>query len=364
MVTWTSPVVRDTTPCTAGRSPAKSPWPRFLFARLRGGSAGSACLLPFFPRVLVHLVGLVHRPIQLRALVVPPEDGVLELAPEGEQPSRVALEFLGELACRDPLEKAAHNEHELAQRALAPVEQRAGEDVENLAARLAVEEREVGAPQGMNRDALAQAALGAGWTIGAQNGLEPAVALALGKKVGDGEDEGQGRETSGDWRASARRTPPRIDANNVNHILRTKSPDLLVLLATVFQCVVALVVLGFWFGPSLVRRKKYMAAAKSVSNDEFCGVIGVAGPMQKTALEERAWIAKQFGLPTDQLSPHTLMGDLIELVDPVEQSFVTEDILERYDLVRLLTTSGGTLPQLSVRDCVLRVIDTPRSSTA
>src|ERR1700757_5000318 len=47
---------RPTTPAIGGRSVAKVPCPLRPLARRRGGSMGSSCGIPFFPRVLVHLV--------------------------------------------------------------------------------------------------------------------------------------------------------------------------------------------------------------------------------------------------------------------------------------------------------------------
>src|SRR5436305_801519 len=55
-VSLTRPLSRPTTPQIGGRSLAYVPWPRRLFARRRGGSPGSRCGSPFFPRVLVRLV--------------------------------------------------------------------------------------------------------------------------------------------------------------------------------------------------------------------------------------------------------------------------------------------------------------------
>src|SRR5439155_17550511 len=67
----TRPVSRPATPRTGGRSPAQVPWPRFLLARRRGGSGGSRCRTPFFPRVLVQLVGLGHPVGQRRGVLGP-----------------------------------------------------------------------------------------------------------------------------------------------------------------------------------------------------------------------------------------------------------------------------------------------------
>src|SRR5262249_46285764 len=52
------PLSRPTAPAIGTRSLSQVPWPRTLFARRRGGSSGSVCGTPFFPRILIHLVGL------------------------------------------------------------------------------------------------------------------------------------------------------------------------------------------------------------------------------------------------------------------------------------------------------------------
>src|SRR5258707_5406203 len=54
MRTWA--VLRPTTPTTGGRSFSKVPRPRRLLARRRGGSSTSGCGVPFFPRILEHLI--------------------------------------------------------------------------------------------------------------------------------------------------------------------------------------------------------------------------------------------------------------------------------------------------------------------
>src|SRR5437764_15441723 len=74
------PLSRPTTPQTGGRSLSQVPWPRTLFARRRGGSSGSLCGTPFFPRVLVGLVGLQHLIIQRHPVPVP-EGQVLQPVP-------------------------------------------------------------------------------------------------------------------------------------------------------------------------------------------------------------------------------------------------------------------------------------------
>src|SRR5215469_17699531 len=79
----TSPDSRPTTPAIGGRSVAKVPWPRRLLARRRGGSSGSSCGMPFFPRVLVHLIGLDHRVVQ-RVAVQTDAGALLESVPQGQ----------------------------------------------------------------------------------------------------------------------------------------------------------------------------------------------------------------------------------------------------------------------------------------
>src|SRR5271157_4756048 len=59
--THSRPLVRPTAAGTAGRSVSQVLWPLAWFARRLGGSSGSVCGTPFFPRVLVHLVGLGRR---------------------------------------------------------------------------------------------------------------------------------------------------------------------------------------------------------------------------------------------------------------------------------------------------------------
>src|SRR5258708_27368613 len=54
MRTWA--VLRPTTPTRGGRSFSKVPRPCRLLARRRGGSSTSGCGVPFFPRILEHLI--------------------------------------------------------------------------------------------------------------------------------------------------------------------------------------------------------------------------------------------------------------------------------------------------------------------
>src|SRR3954451_3121989 len=108
----TSPDSRPTTPAIGGRSVAKVPWPRRLLARRRGGSSGSSCGTPFFPRILVHLVGLDD--VIVRRVAVQPDPGaVLEPVPEGQQLLAIAAQLAGHLRRGGALGDPAEDHHEL-----------------------------------------------------------------------------------------------------------------------------------------------------------------------------------------------------------------------------------------------------------
>src|SRR5262249_19305152 len=103
----TSPDSRPTTPAIGGRALSDVPWPPRLLARRRGGSSGSACGMPFFPRVLVHLVGLDHGVVQ-RVAVQADSGALLEPVPQGQQFLAIAGQLAGHLrrggALSDPAE--------------------------------------------------------------------------------------------------------------------------------------------------------------------------------------------------------------------------------------------------------------------
>src|SRR5215471_11402742 len=98
----TSPDSRPTTPAIGGRSVSKVPWPLRLLARRRGGSSGSACTTPFFPRVLVHRVGLDHAVAQ-RVAIQTDAGALLEPMPEGQQFLAIAAQLARHLRRGGPL---------------------------------------------------------------------------------------------------------------------------------------------------------------------------------------------------------------------------------------------------------------------
>src|SRR3954466_341727 len=107
-----SPDSRPTTPAIGGLSVANVPWPRRRFARRRGGSSGSGCGIPFFPRVLVHLIGLGHGVAQ-RVAIQPDQGVALEAVPQGQELHPIASQLPRQPRRRDPLGEAAEDQEEL-----------------------------------------------------------------------------------------------------------------------------------------------------------------------------------------------------------------------------------------------------------
>src|SRR3954453_8265258 len=92
----TSPDSRPTTPAIGGRSVSKVPWPLRLLARRLGGSSGSSCGIPFFPRVLVHLIGL-GLVVRQRRVVGGGQRAGPDLMPQPEQVLAADADLAGEL---------------------------------------------------------------------------------------------------------------------------------------------------------------------------------------------------------------------------------------------------------------------------
>src|SRR3954453_2722385 len=97
-----SPDPRPTTPATGGRSLSKVPWPRRLLARRRGGSSGSSRATPFFPRVLVHLIGL-DALVPQRVTIQTQSGVLLEAVPQSQQLHPIAAQLARQPCRRGPL---------------------------------------------------------------------------------------------------------------------------------------------------------------------------------------------------------------------------------------------------------------------
>src|SRR6185369_6792619 len=127
------PVWRPTTPATGGRSVSYVPCPRRLLARRRGGSPGSRCGSPFFPRILVHLVRLDLRVGQGGLAAGGPLGQRLHPVTQAQPLTAVPPELAGQLGSRHPLADAAQDEHQLGAGAVDLLQGRAGEGVEDAA---------------------------------------------------------------------------------------------------------------------------------------------------------------------------------------------------------------------------------------
>jgi hypothetical protein len=112
---------------------AKVPWPRLRFARRRGGSSGSSCRIPFFPRILVHLIGLDHGVAQ-RVAIQPPPRLFLEAVPELEQVLAVAAQLAGHLGGGLAVGDTPEDQEDLRGRAMGPLQGGPGPGVEDAAA--------------------------------------------------------------------------------------------------------------------------------------------------------------------------------------------------------------------------------------
>src|SRR5215471_8112016 len=116
----TSPDSRPTTPAIGGRSGSKVPWPLRLLARRRGGSSRSSCGTPFFPRVLVHLVGLDRAVVQRVAVQADPGP-LLEPVPEAQQFLAIAAQLARHPGRRGALSDPVEDHQELRGAAMGPL---------------------------------------------------------------------------------------------------------------------------------------------------------------------------------------------------------------------------------------------------
>jgi len=146
------------------------PCPNALLARRRGGSSGSVCGTPFFPRVLVHLVGL-DRAVGQRGgpgLGGGPGAG-LHPVPPLEQVAAAALQLAGQPGGGAALGEAAEDQHHLAGAEVGLVPVGAGEGIVDRPTVLAaiVQRRLAGVAAD---EGVAAAAAGAAQATGVQQG--------------------------------------------------------------------------------------------------------------------------------------------------------------------------------------------------
>jgi hypothetical protein len=157
-----------------------------LFARRRGGSDGSRCGSPFFPRVLVHLVGL-DVPVLQRVEVAVLEREALELVAELQQLEPIARQLAGQPGRRDALGEAAEDQHQLGGPPLRALQRGPGEGVEHAStpAAAVIEDRSPIAP--VDVGGVTILATRAGQAVGMQPGDQLGVARRLVHQLGDRE---------------------------------------------------------------------------------------------------------------------------------------------------------------------------------
>src|SRR5262249_43858705 len=189
-VSRTCPLSRPTTPQTGGRSLSQVPWPRALFPRRRGGSSGSVCGTPFFPRALVGLVGLQHALTPRHPGAVAPGPR-LQAMPQRQRRRAVAAQLAGELGGGGALGEPADDQDQLAGPALGAVEGRAGEGVEHPTAVAAAIVPHRGAVAAVDAHPVGPATARADQPVGMEPLDQLGVAGALVHQVGDREVHGR-----------------------------------------------------------------------------------------------------------------------------------------------------------------------------
>jgi hypothetical protein len=164
------------------------------------------CGTPFFPRILVGLIGLQYRVIQRHDVAVA-EGQVLEAVPQVEQLRAVAAQLAGQLGGGHPLGEAAEDQDQFPGPALDAAQGRAGEGVEDPVAVAAAEVQDRVAAPTVNDHAIVPMAAGAGQAIGMQPGDKLSIARLFIHKIGDREIHGVLR-IGAMWVVSPKYRPP------------------------------------------------------------------------------------------------------------------------------------------------------------
>jgi hypothetical protein len=143
--------------------------------------------MPFFPRILVQLVGL-GVVIRQRCAVGGGQGATLDLMPQPEQVLAADAEFAGELGGGHPLGDAAEDQEDLGGAQMGPLPGGVSEHVEDPAAALAavIDDRSVGTST-VDVEALAGLTAGAGEPLGMEQIEELLAATFLVHQVDDRE---------------------------------------------------------------------------------------------------------------------------------------------------------------------------------
>ena len=165
------------------------PCPGRALARRRGGSSGSRCGTPFFPRILVGLVGLQHFVVQRQEVAIA-EGEILEPVPQVQEFRTVAVQLAGQLGGGDALGEAADDQDQFPGQAPAAVQGCAGEGVEDPVAVAAPEVQDGVAAPTVDDHAVVSMAAGTGQTVGMQPVDELGIAGLFIHQVDDREVHG------------------------------------------------------------------------------------------------------------------------------------------------------------------------------
>jgi hypothetical protein len=158
--------------------------------------------MPFFPRILEHLVGLDHRVIE-RQGIGGPQGVVLELVPQVQQVLPVPVQFASQTGRGRALGDAPEDQEDLRGAAVGLAEDGLGEGVEDPAAR-AVVVQDRGTGPAVDPKSLATLAARAGQSLGVEDLDKSLVAGLLVHQLGD-------REIHGSLRGRGPRCDPALE---------------------------------------------------------------------------------------------------------------------------------------------------------
>jgi hypothetical protein len=145
--------------------------------------------MPFFPRVLVHLVGLDRRVVQ-RVAVQADAGALLQPVPEGQQLLAIAAQLARQLRRGGTLGDPVEDQQQLRGAAMGPLQRGPGEGVEDPAAGAALEVHHGGAMTAVDPQASPLGAARAGQALGVEQFDEFAVAGVLVQIIDQGEVHG------------------------------------------------------------------------------------------------------------------------------------------------------------------------------
>jgi hypothetical protein len=146
--------------------------------------------MPFFPRILVHLVGLDHRVVQ-RVAVQADAGALLEPVPQGQQFLAIAAQLAGHLRRGGPLGDPVEDHQQSRGAAMGPPQGGPREGVEDPAAGAALEVHHGDAMTAVDPQAVPLPAARAGQAMGVEQFDEFGVAGVLVQIIDQGEVHGQ-----------------------------------------------------------------------------------------------------------------------------------------------------------------------------